>query len=93
MVRNELDMESDDPSAVRTQGSSNETKIRQWLRTNPGWWMASAIGAALGLPERTTRDAIGFLLSRQEIWTQGTGRKGSPYLYSGTEEEPDVPTV
>lgn len=94
MVMGEGDMDSDDPSAgMHIVGSSNETKVRQWLRTNPGWWMAGSISAAMGMAERTVRDALGFLCGREEIESRGTGKKGDPYLYSGTEEEPDVPTV
>lgn len=90
LVKGELDMESDDPGAsINVAGSSNETKVRLWLRTNPGWWLVSSVAAGMHMPERTVRDAIGFLVSREEIETRGTGKKGDPYLYSGTEEEPN----
>lgn len=85
----ESDWDGDDPSRAVLAGSSTETKVRTWLRTHPGWWQAAAVAAALGLSERTTRDACGFLVSREEIDMKGTGRKGDARLFAGTEELPD----
>lgn len=89
LLKNEDNWDADDPSAAtKAVGTSNETKIRQWLRTHPGWWQTGAVAAALGLAERTTRDSLGFLVSREEIDQRGSGRKGDPYVYAGTEEMP-----
>jgi len=87
MVKEDADWDADDPSAaVKAVGTSTETRVRQWLRTHPGWWQCSAVAASLGLAERTVSGALGFLVSREEIDQKGNGRRGDPWLYAGTEE-------